>query len=117
MKVQLSQSSIEINKLPLKKYVDVFNALGKLPEEVSDMAGKSNDELFTNLPVLVAKFLPQIVSILSVATPLTEDEINELGLDEVSELIVAVIQVNNFGKVADNVKKMMARQSDTSTKQ
>lgn len=108
---------VVVSKLPLKKYVDVFNAIGKLPEQLDQIAGKSNQEIFTELPSLIATFLPEVARILSVATGLKEEEIMELGLDEATELFVAVIEVNNISKVTDNIKKLTARQTEASTKQ
>jgi hypothetical protein len=114
--IVLSDREVVVEKLPLKKYVDVFNAIGKLPKELEQLSGKSNEELFNEIPSLIASFLPQVVGILSVATGLKKQEIEELGLDEATDLFVAVIEVNNVSKVVDNIKKLTARQTDNSTK-
>lgn len=110
IEVKLENRTVVVKKLPLGKYAEVFETLQELPKEASDLAGISKDELFTRLPQIVATFLPEVAKVLSVAAEVKYEEIMEMGLDEAVDLLGAVIEVNNFAKVVDSAKKMMARQ-------
>ena len=52
---------------------------------------------------------------LAIATPLTPDEIEDLGLDEVVELVAGIVEVNNYKSVFANIKKMTAQQTPAKT--
>lgn len=110
-KVQLDNKTITVKKLPLGKYAELLSALDELPKKVSGLEGLSNDEIFANLPKLLAEALPEVIKVLCIATELDEKEVNEMGLDEVTRIVVAVAEVNNFREVFDNLKNLTARQS------
>lgn len=100
---------IKIEKLPLKKYVDLLQGLQELPKHLSELDGQSNDEIFAKLPNIIAGAMPDVVRILSMASDLTEEEIYELPLDEVVEILMAIIEENKFAQIYDRIKKATAR--------
>lgn len=113
--VKLDSGQVAVKKMPLGKYAEVFSALKELPKTVGQVDFKelSNEEFIAQIPKILATALPEFAKVLSIATDVPEKQIMEMGLDEFTELFAAVVQVNNFEKVADNVKKIMARQPQT----
>lgn len=106
--VKLDDKTIEISKLPLGKYADLLSKIKELPKHLQSVQGLTNDKILEQLPFLISVALPDVVAILTVATNLKAQEIEEMGLDEVTEVVLAVIEVNNFKGVYANVKKAMA---------
>ena len=107
--VQLDDLSITIAKLPIGKYADLLKAIKELPKHIKGLEGKNNEELLAMLPLIIGEGLPDFIDILTIATPLTKEQVEALGLDEITRIIVAIIEVNNFKEVFDNIKKVTAR--------
>jgi hypothetical protein len=102
--------------LPLRKIAEVFKVLQDLPKIFNerfadqDLSKIPNDQIVAMLPSIIGDALPEVAKLIAVATPLEENEVlDELGLNEAIELLVAIFQVNDFSKVVDNVKKLTAR--------
>lgn len=109
--VKLDGKKITIEKLPLGKYAELLGAIKELPKHVSVLKNISGDNLITALPAIIGQSLPDFLRILEIATPLTAEEINELGLDDAVKLTVAVIEVNNYQEVYRIAKKALAKPS------
>lgn len=107
--VKLTDKEVVVRKMHLGKFAEVLKAMHELPKQISGLDQLDTDTFVSQLPTMLGTAMPEIVKILSIATDIAEDEINELGLDEVTELIVAVFEVNDISKVANNIKKMLAR--------
>jgi len=107
--VKLDERTIQVSKLPLGKYAELLAAIKELPKHIMGLDGKSNDEILESLPFLISQAFPDIIGILTIATDLTKEEIELLGLDEVSRIVLAVIEVNNYREVYENIKKAMGR--------
>ena len=111
MKVSLStiQKEIEINKLPIGKYSELLKAFKELPKTISGLDKIDNDAIIAQLPDIIEKSLPEFLSMLAIATPLTAEELAKLGLDEIIDLTLAVVEVNKFKEIYDKIKKAIAR--------
>lgn len=109
LKVKLDNSEIEIAKLPIGKYAELLKAIKELPKHIGGLENKSTDSIIETLPVLIGESLPDIIDILTIATPLTKEQVEAMGLDEVTKVVLAVIEVNNFREVYENIKKALAR--------
>lgn len=107
--VKLDNKTIEIAKLPLGKYAELLKAIKELPKHVKGLENKPNDEIFALLPNLIGEALPDVIEILTIATPLKKDEVEQMGLDEVTRVVIAIVEVNNFKEVFENIKKVTAR--------
>ena len=107
-KLKLSDRTVEINKLPLGKYGQLLEALEQLPKELGNLSGVSKDELVASLPKMIAKCLPEFLRVLNIATGLEEEYISALGLDEVVDIVLAVIDENNYKEIYDKIKKKTA---------
>lgn len=106
--VDIDGKKVEIAKLPIGKYAELLKAIKNLPQHISGFENKKNDEIIGMLPMLIGESLPDFIEILTIATPCKKEEIEQMGLDEVTRLIVAIIEVNNFKEVYANIKKAMA---------
>lgn len=109
IKIKLENKEVEVKKLPLGKYAELLNALDELPKHLNDFDTKSSDTLIAELPKLIAVALPDVIKIVSIATNLTPEEIENLGLDEVVKIIIALIEVNNYKEIFDSLKKLTAQ--------
>lgn len=109
IKIKLDYSEVEISKLALGKYSELLKAIKRLPKSVMSLNGKTNDEIFDLIPSLIGESLPDVIDLLTIATPLSKEEIENLGLDEVVRIVIAVIEVNNYQDVFNSLKKVIAR--------
>lgn len=109
IKVKLENKTIEVKKLPIGKYIELLKQVEELPKHLSELENLSNDVILQKLPFLFSVALPDIIRILSVATDLPKEEIEEAGFDEVADLILAVIEVNNYQGVFEKIKKFKTR--------
>jgi hypothetical protein len=109
IEVKLDERKVEISKLPIGKYAELLKAIKELPKHIKGLDQKNNEAIFEMLPSLIGESLPDFIDMLTIATPLKKEEIEVLGLDEVTRLILAVIEVNNFKEVYGNIKKALAR--------
>ena len=107
--VKLEDRTIEIARLPLGRYGELLKALKELPKRIPGLANKSNDAILEELPIIIGEAFPDFINILTIATPLTREEVEALGLDEVTRIILAVVEVNNYKEVYENIKKAFAR--------
>lgn len=107
--VKTDNGDVVVAKLPLGKYAELLKAIKELPKHIAGLQGKTNNEIFDNLPSLIADALPDVIGILEIATPLQKDQIEQLGLDEVTRIVVAVIEVNNYRGVYEQIKKVTAQ--------
>jgi len=107
--VQTDAGEIQIAKLPIGRYAELLKAIKELPKHVKGMDKMTNDEILAMLPTLIGEALPDFIGILTIATPLKAEQIEAMGLDEVTRVVLAVVEVNNYREVYDNVKKVMAR--------
>lgn len=109
LKVELDTQTVELSKLPLRGYADLLNALEKLPQELNKLDNASNDEVLNILPKVIANSLDEVIKVLTIATPLDEDAVGKLAIDEVIKLLQGVITVNKYAEVYEDVKKLFAR--------
>lgn len=115
IEIKLDEKTVQVNKLPAKKYISILKQLRELPKklsEVSDFSDMNNQKFFELLPDMIEKCQPEVFAILSEATGLEVAEIEELGLHEVVELTTGVIEVNKYLEVYMKIKKFSARPTE-----
>lgn len=113
IKIKLDTKEVEIAKLPIGKYAELLRAIKELPKHISGLQGKDNQAIFDMLPAIIADALPDVIGILTIATPLKAEEIEAMGLDEVTKVVLAVIEVNNYAEVYAQIKKVTAQPTKT----
>lgn len=107
--IKLSIGDLEVKQLPLKKYADLLKQLQELPKYVSELEGLENEQVLQKLPLIIAYALPEVINILATATDLERETIENLSLDEVVDIFIAIFEVNKYGQVYDKVKKAMSQ--------
>lgn len=100
---------VVVAKLPIKKYADLLKAVRELPKHLNGLEGLANDQILAKLPEILAESLPDVVRLINVATDLPENEIEELGVSEITDIFVAIIEVNRYAEVYEKVKKALTR--------
>lgn len=113
LKIKLDNREIEVAKLPIGKYAELLKAIKELPKHIKGLENQSTDNIIELLPALIGESLPDVIEILTIASPLKKEEIEKMGLDEVTRVILGIIEVNNFKEVYENIKKALARPAIT----
>lgn len=110
--VKLDEKTVRISKLPAKKYIEVLKLLRALPkklQEVDDFSSINNEKFIALLPDIIEKCWPEVMIILSEATDLKVEELEELGIHELVELVIGVVEVNKYLEVYQRIKKFTAQ--------
>lgn len=115
----------EVRKLALGRSAELISAFNELPKILQQlMEGEETKSLFKNdvqdmdlvgIAVLIGNnlgpimevALDAVVNILHVGSGLEKRAIESLGLDEASELFLAIVSVNNLGAMQANLKNGM----------
>lgn len=66
-------------------------------------------EVINLLPELLDVAADLVIDILEAGTGLSREEIEEIALDEATELLVAIVTVNNLSAIQENLKNVMRR--------
>ena len=110
--VRLDEKTVKVSKLPAKKYVDVLKQLRSLPkklQEGDDFSSMTNEKFIALLPDIIEKCWPEVMIILSEATDVSVSELEELGIHELIELVIGVVEVNKYLEVYQRIKKFTAQ--------
>lgn len=113
IKIKLDDRSIEVSKLAIGRYTELLKALKEIPKKIVGMGKVTADQILEALPTLLGESLPEAINVLTIATPLTSEELNQLGLDEIVRLCLGVYEVNNYKDVYEQVKKATAQPKTT----
>lgn len=108
IKLETLEEEVAVRKMPIGKYAEVFGILEELPNQLNQLESVSKENLLRVFPKIVAKSLPEVLHVLSIATDLPLEKINKLGLDEIVELFATVLEVNKFDKIVERIKKALA---------
>jgi len=106
--VKLENKTVEVKKLPIGDYAEILRAIKQLPKHFKSIESLNSETLMDTLPLLFSDCLPDVISILAIATRTNEEEIKELGLSEIVQLIEAVYIVNSYADVYTILKKALA---------
>lgn len=105
--VPLDSGLVEVKKLPLGKYALVLQELQKVPEILELIMEKDTTEIVSELPSIVATSWSDLVGIISIATGVSKQELEEeIGLSEGIDLVTAIIEANDFFGVAQSLGKL-----------
>lgn len=100
---------VSISELPIGKYAELIKALKQLPKHIAGMDKLGVDQIFEKLPDVITEALPEFLDILAIATPLKKEELEQFGLKNITKLVLAVVEVNDYKEVYSSIKKAMAR--------
>lgn len=105
---EINGKNVVVRKLPLKKYAELLGAFEELPKHLDLVNGKSNDEILANIPQIISVCYPDVQRVVHVVTEMTNEEIDQMGLDDLIKIIEAALKVNNYSDIYSKIKKMMA---------
>lgn len=111
--LHIEGKEVVVEKLPLRRIAEVFKALDELPKKIGqvDYQNLTTEKFLEILPGIIGDVLPEVARIISIGSSLTEEEVLDVyGLAEAIEVLTTIFEVNDFSKVVENVKKLMARQ-------
>mgnify|MGYP000852392377 CR=1 FL=1 len=115
----------EVRKLPLGRSAELVTAFNELPKVFQGLMGDEEtralfedgvedmglvdiaDLIGNNLGSIMAVALDAVINILHVGSGLEKKVVESLGLDEASELFLAIVTVNNLGAMQANLKNGM----------
>lgn len=120
------ERTVEVQKLPLGRAAQLALAFRSLPEKIRTMSSnpkvrelfdQADDTPLDQLALQLVEYLPDIlevatdafIDILVVGTGIGRDELEQVGLDEASDLFLAVLTVNDLKRIQDNVKNALSR--------
>lgn len=108
--VEICGKKITVKKLSLRKIISLIKQLKSFPKEITMIDEMKSDEIMEKLPMLLATILPSIAGI--VVEAVGEDQISEdflldeCGIDDNLDLINALLEVNNLGKIFLTIKSI-----------
>lgn len=109
--VVIGDKTIVVKKLPLRRISVLFQAVGRLPDEITGITEMKPDEVVANMATMFAIALPKIADVLveAVDSQITADELlDNGGFDDALELITAILEVNNIAGILERIKKLQA---------
>lgn len=106
IKVKIEDREIEVKKLPIGRYAEVLKCVKELPKHLSGLDGIDKTVMLQMLPDLLADSTPDVLNIIAVATYLPIEEVERLGLREITDLVVAIFEVNEYQEVFSKIKKV-----------
>lgn len=110
IKVKIEDREIEVKKLPIGRYAELLQCIKELPKHLVGLDKLDKETVLEKIPELLGVATPDIVSIVAVATEIDPEEVATYGLREITDLLVAIFEVNEYGEVYDKIKKVLAQQ-------
>lgn len=114
--VQTEGGEVVVRKLALGDYAALLRALKKLPAEIGKFVQgnsaedlKDQDVLFNRLPEIIADAIPEFAEVLAVASDKDAQFFLEGDLADAIEVFAAAMQLNDYSRIIQTLKKMTAR--------
>ena len=118
---------VAVKKLPLGRAVELSHVIESIPARLQEITDNSKVQEFLKsadpdkmgaaefgtalvefLPTLINVALDLVIELLAVGTGLKKDLLEQIGLDEATELLVAIFEVNNIQAIWGNFQKLQA---------
>lgn len=107
---------IQVRKLALKDYADIFKALKTLPGALGEVFNNSSDEEISNtayllqvLPEVIGDSIPEFAKVLSIPTSATAEQIEDMDISDILDLVDGFLEVNDWNRIVQTIKKIRAR--------
>lgn len=107
--VKIEGEDIEVKKLPIGRYAEILKAVKELPKHLSGIDELDKNTVLEKLPELIGVATPDIINIVSIATGIPSAKVQEYGLREMTDLVMAIFEVNEYQEVYTKIKKAMAQ--------
>jgi len=115
IEVTTEAGPVVVRKLALNDYAELLRALKKLPQEFGKFIEgndaeqlKQTDTLYTAIPDIIATAIPEFCAVLATVTDKDAEFIGQLDLADAIDILVAALQLNDYGRIIASVKKIMA---------
>jgi len=84
-------------------------------EQIAQDSEITNDQMIEAvfaIPGILTKHWNDLVTLLSIASGVSEEDLKNIDLDEATQVVVAVIEVNNFFGIGDRYLEIMGRKAN-----
>lgn len=122
--VKTEFGDVVVHRMPLSDYAEILRALDTLPKKIGDIIGQDIDfknmetaDILTLIPTLLADSWNDIGALLAVPTDKDKDFLLKLDGADAIDVLDAIMELNDFKRIFNAVKKMLARRAKTATPQ
>lgn len=141
-----NEIELVITNMPIGRYAAFLDELAKIPKSLSGVVKMLFDEKPTQeeldefgqalvsdgetestgdnvvdalleLPIILAKHWSSLVKLLSIASDIPEEDLEVVDLDTAVQVVIAVVDVNNFFGIRDRYQDFMVKKAIASRKQ
>lgn len=110
--IKTEYRKVVVKKLPLGEYAEFFKQIMKLTKHFKSTDELNEEAILKKLPLILEDSPDIAINIIALASDLTEEEAKtQIGLDDAFDIFQGILEVNNYSKVFDRVKKMMAQRT------
>lgn len=120
--VSTELGDVVVHKMALSDYAGLLRALDKLPQRIGDLVGSNanlkgidNAELLKLIPGILADSWGDIAALIAVPTDKDAEFLLRLDGADAIDIIDAIFELNDFVRIANAVKKMLARRAKMAT--
>lgn len=96
---------ITVKKQPVGKFIQALKVLKRIPQHLSGFSTIDQNAIIAALPEMIASSYDEVKEIITIATDLTAEEVDQLFAEELIEVAADIIQANEFDKLGETVKK------------
>jgi hypothetical protein len=118
--VKTELGDVVVHKMPLSDYAELLRALSTLPKKLGELIGGVGDikqmadtDFLVMLPGIIADSWNDLGSLLAVPTDKDAAFLMQLDGADAVDVIDAIMELNDFVRIVNAVKKMLARQAKT----
>lgn len=120
--VKTQSGDVVVRKLALGDYAELLRAFKKLPADIGQFFDKSDSTelkgmdlaaFLPKLPAVIADAVPEFAQILAITTDKDAEFFLKGDLADAVDVFAAVLQVNDYSRVLDSIKKLTARKPTT----
>jgi hypothetical protein len=111
-KIKLNDEQYEIKKMPIRKFANLMRALDELPKKLQnqfsldELENLSSEALLLKIPSLIGEFQDELFNLVSIASGIKKETIEELSFEEFLDVIMVVFEINNIGVIVDKLKNL-----------
>ncbi|MBU9714416.1 hypothetical protein [Evansella tamaricis] len=112
-KVTVAGQKVEIRKFTMRKFAELMLALEHLPGKLKGQFTKeelesfSNEQLLTKFPLLFATAQDDVFELVSVASGVDKELLNNADPVEFMGVIETILELNNVKAIVDKVKNLI----------
>lgn len=107
--VKLGGKSVEVKKVTIAQWRELFAVTETLPQLILGVIGSSPDERATYFMLALESSLEEIVRVVSVLTGINDEYIeNNASITELVEYFTQVAKVNDFAGLLKNVRGVLS---------